>query len=392
MPNLDYKKFTISRIDSFINQILLLKELDFPYEDSSEALDKILEHIKTQRDTLEKSVLEGEALQSRCARATSQLYIFHRFVGYIRKSADPNNSFEIYFSFRRLAEAILGNNVRLIISSEWESYSPVNFSIPSELSDFVFIGLPVSEAENSLIVPLSGHELGHTIWLIHNFEDKYRTILQKFAQESSSSQFDDSELSFVIDTSLIKCAEYFCDFIGMGLFGESYLYAFAYLIAPKISKKNVSSHPNAINRAEAMTQAAKAFGYQVPGNFRDLFKTQMDISRTNYELYLERSEQLSFSMVESVITDVKNLLLNKNVLYTRSANFNFITSQLLSGVPISSANTLADITNASWEVYFKEEKLGGLDLLEGQKVEFLNELTIKSFEILEIKQRLNNDT
>jgi hypothetical protein len=108
LPRLDYKKFTLARIDAFINQIQLLRELDFPYKDSSKALDIISVLINEQREGIENSVLEGEALQSKCARATSQLYLFHRFLGYIRKSADPMNSFEIYFSFRRLAESILG--------------------------------------------------------------------------------------------------------------------------------------------------------------------------------------------------------------------------------------------------------------------------------------------
>lgn len=248
MPEIDYRSFTITRIDAFIHQIQLLNELDFPYRDSSKALDIISQHIKAQREAIQNSILESGALQSRCARGTSQLYIFHPFLGYIRKSADPINSFEIYFSFRRLAESLLGSNAQLIISSEWD-YSPVNFTIPNELSDFVFIGLPVSEAGNSLIVPLSGHELGHSIWTRYNFEENYRLKLQGSLQASLSESFDDIEISYIIDISLIKCSEYFCDFIGIGLFGESYLYAFAYLIAPKISKRLGPSHPNATNRA-----------------------------------------------------------------------------------------------------------------------------------------------
>lgn len=389
MPNLSYKQFTLARIDAFIKQIQLIKELDFPYSDSSDALDIISEHIITQREGVKNSVLKDDAMQSRCARATSQLFEFHRFLGYITKSTDPINSFEIYFSFQRLAETILGNNTRLIISSEWEYYSPVNFTIPPELINFVFIGLPVSEAENSLIVPLSGHELGHSIWNTFNFKDNYRLILQKSLQESNSKSFEDSEISMILEISLIKCEEFFCDFVGIGLFGESYLYAFAYLIAPKISNKLTPSHPNATNRAIAMTKAVKEYGYEVPSNFEKLFKTQLNPFKTKFEKCLEESERLSFNLTKFIIADVNKLLLDKSVLYAKSTDYDRFESCLLDMVPISTAISLADITNAAWDVYFKEDKWKDLkNLNEEEKVVFLNELTIKSFEILEIKQRL----
>lgn len=386
MPELDYKRFTLSRIDSFINQIQLLTELDFPYKDSSKALEIISAHISKQREGIQNSILENDALQSRCARSTTQLFVFHRFLGYIRKSADPINSFEIYFSFRRLAETILGKETQLIISSEWESYSPVNFTIPPELINFVFIGLPVSEAENSLIVPLAGHELGHSIWTKSNTEIKYRSLLQREFERRTS--FDNSDISNIVEISLIKCAEYFCDFIGIGLFGESYLYAFAYLIAPKFSKNLVASHPNATNRAMAMINAAENYGYTVPTNFKDQFKTQLDPHLTQYAKILEETERMSFQMTKTIMEDVKKLLLSKNVLYKTSQDFDKMKLELLSMVPTSSANSLADVTNAAWSIYFTEEKWKEQKLSDQQKIEVLNELAIKSFEILEIKQRL----
>jgi hypothetical protein len=33
-----------------------------------------------------------------------------------------------------------------------------------DLPDLMFIGLPACEADNALIVPLTGHELGHSLW------------------------------------------------------------------------------------------------------------------------------------------------------------------------------------------------------------------------------------
>jgi hypothetical protein len=389
-PDLDYRKFTLARIDAFINQIQLLHELDFPYNDSKTALTRISQHINEQKLGVENSVLETDALQSRCARATSELYVFHRFLGYITKSADPANSFEIYFSFRRLAENILGKGTQLIISSEWEYYSPVYFKIPKELKDFVFIGFPICEAENSLLVPLTGHELGHSIWFRNQFKEKYWPFVQKSLKERIPKNLDEAVISYIVEITLNKCAEYFCDFIGIGIFGESYLYAFAYLIAPKISKELNKSHPNARHRATAMIEASRTFGCTVPVNFNDLFKTQFDPLKSQ-EFGLEESETISLSMIDFLITDVKLLLTEKKVLYSKSDHYEKIKSELLSVIPTSSANSLADITNAAWDVFFSLDSWNVLAKAESEKVALLNELTIKSFEILEIKQRLHQD-
>ena len=55
-------------------------------------------------------------------------------------------------------------NAKLIISFEWD-YIPFTYpqSHPS-LPSFVIIGLPVSEASNALVLPVIGHELGHSLW------------------------------------------------------------------------------------------------------------------------------------------------------------------------------------------------------------------------------------
>lgn len=137
-----------------------------------------------------------------------------------------------------------------------------------------------------------------------------------------------------------------------------------------------------------MIKAAKEYQCDTPTNFTELFKTQLDSTKTQYEKCLEESENKSFLMIDSIIEDVKKLLVDKKLLYRRSDNYDKIKSELLSMVPTSTANSLADVTNAAWEVYFIEGKWQGLNLSNQDKVGFLNELTTKSFEILEIRQRL----
>ena len=53
---------------------------------------------------------------------------------------------------------------RLILSSEWD-YSPFMYDQITDLPSFVFIGLPACESANPLLLPLAGHELGHSVWV-----------------------------------------------------------------------------------------------------------------------------------------------------------------------------------------------------------------------------------
>jgi hypothetical protein len=74
------------------------------------------------------------------------------------------NSFEAYDPLRELAHKLLDYKPAIILSSEWE-FSPFTYpAISDDLPDFVFIGLPACEAGNALVLPLAGHELGHSIW------------------------------------------------------------------------------------------------------------------------------------------------------------------------------------------------------------------------------------
>lgn len=387
-PKLEYKKFAISRVDAFIRQIQLLQQVEFPYTDSTEALDSIENHFNDYRNQIANSVLTGTSLKSLCSRVFEEITRFHNLLGYLTNSADTRNSFEIYSPFRRLSAKILGDNTRLIISSEWEYYSPVNFGKHPELPDFVFIGLPVAESHNALIIPVNGHELGHSIWAKLDLSSKYRGQVQL---RIDKEKFNHPERRYITDISLIKCAEYFCDFIGIGLFGPAYLYAFSYLLAPSITKKLNTSHPNAENRAKAMMTAAGRWDFEVLDEFEELFKTQLEGTKDRRMELLEETEDIALKLIDALLCEVEKLLGDKGLLYTKSNKYDSLVDDLLMTIPVNNASSLAEIVNVAWEVYFLEDKWKSLgDLKDSDKMDLINELTLKSFEILEIKQKLDS--
>jgi hypothetical protein len=163
--------------------------------------------------------------------------------------------------FYKCVKIIYGADAKLIVSSEWQ-FSP--FTYPAVTDDFhnlMFIGLPSTEANNSLILPLAGHELGHSVWrkkdrsaALADLDKKIQQSLVKacvanwkeFQNTFSVSNAPEDLLADLflrnIWTQSYKLAvrqveELFCDTIGLRLFGESFLYSFIYLIAPNIGDR-----------------------------------------------------------------------------------------------------------------------------------------------------------
>ena len=102
-----------------------------------------------------------------------------KILGIIVRSSSTRNAFEFYSSFLSLCRKALDENCKLILSSEWD-YIP--FTFPQnlqELPNFVIIGLPASESDNTLVFPVAGHELGHSIWLKEKLQSKFQPILSK---------------------------------------------------------------------------------------------------------------------------------------------------------------------------------------------------------------------
>jgi hypothetical protein len=142
--------------------------------------------------------------------------------------------------------------------------------------------MPSCESPNALVLPLAGHELGHSVWRVENLENKWvPAVLQKAKAEMKSrwSTFirafpehsnlrpTDAELAsnmFLINIqseigalSLSQIEELFCDATGIHLFGESYAYAFHYLLAPSLGGLRSITYPPLEIRAQLIATLGK---------------------------------------------------------------------------------------------------------------------------------------
>jgi hypothetical protein len=83
-----------------------------------------------------------------CAQANFQIASYEPVLGFVLRATNVRNAFEIYDPLLTICRAIYGTEAKLILSSEW-AFSPFTYpAVFKDLPHLIFIGLPVSEADN----------------------------------------------------------------------------------------------------------------------------------------------------------------------------------------------------------------------------------------------------
>ena len=281
---------TLAKVQSFLDEIDRLANSEFPYDDSKVAIEQLRVIYDQKLKRLEQfDDMSNIALVSTTCRAAMVSLIEHLpLLGFILRSTNVRNSFDAFGPFLRLAVKLLEpgaeqsqRKTRLLLSSEWR-YSPFTHYLISDLPNFVFIGLPAPESSNPLLLPLTGHELGHIVWIQKGAGTKFTTkafnlahkqVMKdpgKFKATFNVSLPTDRNSLFASSTwwnawewAIKQAAETFCDFIGLRIFGASYVKAFAYLLAPDSGRRSVN-YPTLRTRMLNMYKAAEHFAIDVP--------------------------------------------------------------------------------------------------------------------------------
>ncbi len=171
------------RYDAVLEEIERLKQSEFPYSHSRDALLELETVFKNQLAALNRLTAHTtpQVVKNACSQSLYCLFCYTPYLGFILRSTNVRNAFELYAPLLRLSRKILGNDAKLLLSSEWE-YSPFFWEI-TDLPNFVLIGLPAQESANPLLISLAGHELGHKVW----------------QQQSLAAKFDSQIRNAVID-------------------------------------------------------------------------------------------------------------------------------------------------------------------------------------------------
>jgi hypothetical protein len=413
--------YACQRLQSLIHEIDRLKESEFPYLDSQSALAILERLFRSKLTRLQQFVPESEPriVARECALALRALFVYVPYLGFILRSTNQRNAFEVYRPLRRLVRDVLeprtaeaDRRTKLLLSSEWE-YSPYVYSENQELPDFVLLGLPAQESSNPLLVPLAGHELGHRVWAKRGYETSLRsTMIQAivtaisqrwseyqgiFPQVVGITQADLTSSLYARETwlqafrwALRQCEESFCDFVGLHLFGSSYLHAWAYLCSPNPTGKRTLIYPNLGVRARNLLTAAREYGLECPEDYENLFSDLASPSLDDPDAFrLKVADQVCDLLIPDLIGLADDVVTDAGILLPSQEEAERIYQRFLQIVPAENTHSLADIFNAGWLADQNPVLWQDLGRIHDDKDTILKELILKNCEVFEIEQILS---
>jgi len=401
-----------SRITAVLEEIGRLMQSEFPTQHPKDAMNILRDKFEEQRSALER-IREKVPLniaQTQCNASLERLFVYVPILGFILRSTNVRNGFEAYGPLLSLAERLMGDETKLIVSSEWD-FSPFTYHSITDLSGFVLIGLPATESSNPLIIPLAGHELGHSVWKSNQLAAEFTIkIRHGVLDEIKSNRWDEykkffpqykksdiEENMFALSTwepacqwSILQVEEMFCDFLGICLFAESYLHAFMYLLAPGTSGQRSVGYPNMEKRISYLIDAAKEQDVDVPTEFATSFMRETEPSDPTTKLLVSIADTVSESCLSDLLKAAREFAENHNAPLRKADTVSCIADQFKRWVvPTAQQETLVDILCATWKCNLDEHLWDHVSQIEQKDWgRVLRDLAFKSMEVSEVRERL----
>ena len=410
MPTIDY---TTNRINALLNEIDQLKQSEFPYAHPRDALDLLEKRFRHHLNLLQRipSTAPASVIHNQCSVSLYDLHIFTPILGFILRSTNVRNAFEVYDPLLRLARTILVADTKLILSSEWE-YSPYVYRSMTHMRGFVLIGLPAPESSNPLLIPLAGHELGHSAWetwrLSSGFElgienavlkeittkrwKDYHALYPQYTKADLSRDHLFTPLTWMpaYTWALLQIEEIFCDFFGLRLFSESYLHAFEYLISPGTPGQRSVRYPNITSRVSHLTKAAQEMKVVISPQFESSFMPETEPPEPSTKLLVSIADTVSTSLVPDLIELAKKFATDRSVPERDEEEVSKISDEIRHRVaPTSSSQSLTDILNAGWECFLDKELWKEVKQIgDENRYRVLQDIILKSMEVSEVQERV----
>lgn len=401
---IDLNIHALTKLDRLIAQADVIISSEHPNLDSKDAVVNLKSQVEILKRKLDGYNQYPENLKNALLRQTNFTILQTMdLLGFIVRSTTTRNLFELYYPFREVARALVGGDVKLIISSDWQ-FSPFTYPFGlEELPNYVLIGLPAFESENVLVFPTAGHELGHTVWMARNFassfgddiedqiylayeaqRDRFERVFAQKGVDLRNDMFAQPWIRKSISYATRQLEELFCDAIGYLIFGNSYIFAFDYLIAPTIVGRRSGEYPASKTRIEYLQNFAVGLGVEPPALSHRFVEDKLSghlASDFTIEMADIAVSKICLNVFQSATAYVHKHLPNcfdQTKIESISASFQM-------GRPVGESLSLGNLLNAAWDLYNDpkaSEKLAshGVDL-----VPFLTDMVIKSAESLEFQ-------
>lgn len=412
--------FARKRLRAVLDEIARVAEYEFPYKGSVLALRNLEQLYRARQNALALLTPQSNPaiVKQACSLALGELFYYLPLLGFVVRSTNVRNAFEVFRPILRMAQAVLEPGApaghvyqtQLVLSSEWD-YSPFIYREVSGLPGFVLIGLPSPESSNPLLIPLAGHELGHSVWIMNGraIENTIAPLVRQQTITVIQNRWGEFTTHFPglgialnqVGTDLTaieiwepalawareQAEETFCDSLGLRLFGTSYLDAFAYLLAPSVPGERSLSYPNTLARVGYLATAAGTYNVPVPAGYADLFDDNQIPPMTLADEFLLSVADLAVgNVLGDIIQQAQQAFANSALPVPSDAQRDRILSRFALVVPAEKCLGLPDILNAAW-ASFKDATFWQANAqIAAKKDEVLKELVLKNIELFEIEQ------
>ncbi len=402
------------RLRSLLSELARIEQSDFAYSDSTEALALLRQYVEDQVRWLERLHRKSDqsVITAACRDALDCAKTYVPLLGFILRSSNVRNAFEVHRPLRRLARTLVDDpTFGLVLSSEWK-YTPFTFAGVTAFPNFALIGLPAIESSNPLVLPIAGHEIGHHIWVRSKLEKQFssrssRVILDLvrrdpdlFCSTLGLSELGADEIATDIsarahwETCAKWCAkqaeETFCDLLGLRTFGAGYLHTLQYLLAPRFSGGRSPKYPTMSRRIETLLCAARMWGIEANRGYAEAFK-DLDLDCSDGDRYRVRLADEALEVLVGELTEAATLVVDESGAPLPSIEeAERILGFFSKLIPPQNVRSLSDIINAAWLATHDEEFWSDKKLVQGD-ANVLDELVLKTIEVFDFEQSLAED-
>lgn len=388
------------RLHAFLEQIAGLETSNFPHPDGLAALRQLRKETERQLRRLSVCPTDNEALIDRLyAQARITVGRYTPILGFILRSTNVRNAFEVHFPLKRLARTLIGPQAKLIISSEW-GFVPFTYPMTlDQLPQFALVGGPASESGNVLAIPVAGHEIGHSVWRAHSagfrLDPKLLAAIdgaiagypaetgRLVAQLGSGSRALDQirRLAFLNGSKQLE--EVFCDGVGLYFFGPSFLYAMEYFLAPGGGARSLT-YPSDLERLKILTDSSASWGISPTLPLFERWSDSVLQASQSRDFVVILDKAVSV-LVPDIISAVHDMMKTRGVGVPDNRRIQAAMEAFDRGEPHNGEATLPEIVTAGWEIVRRE---GGLaDKRHRKRYRLLGDLMLKSIEVAEFKLR-----
>lgn len=386
------------KLTKFQRNVESLLDGDFPFEANKAALKALHQVFSVFEEQLDSAhdINDPTTLSSIARAINIGILKALPIIGFILRSTNVRNAFELLHPLQAIARAVLRGNPRLILSSEWD-YLPFAYPQSFEyLPTFVLIGFPASEAASALLMPLAGHELGHAVWKNRGIGSSLQSTLQSNCRthySSKVSEFTDSirNIEDAISESSVyagfQAEELFSDMFAYAIFGSGYLRAFSYILAPGTGVSD-AKYPTNQTRVNTIRRFATAEGIKLT-EFRTLgFSPDARPGLPDHQLLISAAEAAVADITEELWSITLQIVSEASLIRPKPVRARHQLKNYRIGIPSQKTECIGDVIVAGWQRYDEIVRQKAAPKITLSKLDELNEIILKTLEVFEFRQRI----